>query len=815
MTSRPPVPARASYLTRGQIALAVVVGLLVLGLGALIITSYVNISATSSAFEMGYLLADLAETQRGVARLQVETIGNLYSRSMDTARAEMERRLLGEQIARTRQEAVGNAPVLAALATLESSLAEYDALLALLAAEPAPGNMLAMEPRFVALLTRIESQIKSTHDNEEASFFTSVSRALRAQRATQVVLLVSMFLVLAFGVALALSVRSRVNTQFERAYALLEQEVAVRQRAEEDQRRQTEYLSALHDTSVGLMNHLDVSDLLQTILERAVQLMRARDGYIFLTDRSGEALEMRFATGRFRPSLGHRMMRGEGLAGQVLAEGRALAVPDYRAWEGRSLQYDEADIHLLAGVPLTAGGAKTIGVLGVAPRVPPEEADGDAPMGEAEIDILSRFAQLASIAMDNAQLFAEAQDRMREVEALYRADADLYGHLNLDEVLRALVAVAVDVLQADKSLALVWDAAGERLAPRAAQGFAGETLEALAQAPTGGCLGEVIATKQAVVVEEAGGLADDHCAQIMAAEGIRSAIHVPVLLGGSVFGVFTMGYARPRHFGEEDRRLAEGLAQRAAAAIHNARLYEQAQLAATLEERQRLARELHDAVTQTLFSASLIAEVLPKVWEKNAEVGRQRLEELHVLTRGALAEMRSLLMELRPASLTESALPDLLRGLAEATEGRTRVPVHLDLSGECRAPAEVRVALYRIAQEALNNIAKHAAARNVWVRLECADGGVRLSVRDDGRGFAAAGERAPESLGLAIMRERAEGVGALLRVESAPGQGTTVHVGYPGQGALRSADPVDPVDPVGPAGPAGPAGIGEEPRVDV
>ncbi len=443
----------------------------------------------------------------------------------------------------------------------------------------------------------------------------------------------------------------------------------MRQRAEEDQRRQTEYLSALHDTSVGLMNHLDVSDLLQTILERAVQLMRARDGYIFRPTAAARRWRCALPRGASAPALGHRMMRGEGLAGQVLAEGRALAVPDYRAWEGRSLQYDEADIHLLAGVPLTAGGARTIGVLGVAPRVPSAELDGDAPMGEAEIDILSRFAQLASIAMDNAQLFAEAQDRMREVEALYRADADLYGHLNLDEVLRALVAVAVDVLQADKSLVLVWDATGERLAPRAAQGFADETLEALAEAPTGGCLGEVIATKQAVVVEEASGLPEDHCAQIMAAEGIRSAIHVPVLLGAACSACspwVTRGRAAlVRRIGAWRRGWRSGRRRPSTTRASTSR----PSWPPPSRSSSAWPAKLHDAVTQTLFSASLIAEVLPKVWEKNPEAGRQRLEELHVLTRGALAEMRSLLMELRPASLTESALPDLLRGLAEATEG--------------------------------------------------------------------------------------------------------------------------------------------------
>ena len=174
------------------------------------------------------------------------------------------------------------------------------------------------------------------------------------------------------------------------------------------------------------------------------------------------------------------------------------------------------------------------------------------------------------------------------------------------------------------------------------------------------------------------------------------------------------------------------------------------------------------------------------MWDKNPAAGRQRLAELHSLTRGALAEMRSLLMELRPASLAESPLPDLLRGLAEAFTGRSRVPAEVDVEGDCHAPADVKVALYRIAQEALNNIAKHAAAQRVWIALHCDGTRVRLAVRDDGRGFAP-GNASPESLGLAIMGERAARAGATVRVESTPDEGTLVEVLWP-------ASPADPAE---------------------
>jgi len=207
---------------------------------------------------------------------------------------------------------------------------------------------------------------------------------------------------------------------------------------------------------------------------------------------------------------------------------------------------------------------------------------------------------------------------------------------------------------------------------------------------------------------------------------------------------------------------------------------------AVVAERSRLARELHDAVTQTLFSASLLAEALPATWERSSVDGRRLLKELRQLSRGALAEMRTLLLELRPAALAEASMEDLLRQLGEAVTGREGIPVEVEVQGECAAlPADVHIALFRITQEALNNVVRHARASQVQVCLRCervpANDGracfdrVTLSVCDDGRGFDP--QQVPsDHLGLSIMSERAEAVGAGLRIQSQPGQGTQIMV---------------------------------------
>jgi signal transduction histidine kinase/streptogramin lyase len=197
--------------------------------------------------------------------------------------------------------------------------------------------------------------------------------------------------------------------------------------------------------------------------------------------------------------------------------------------------------------------------------------------------------------------------------------------------------------------------------------------------------------------------------------------------------------------------------------------------AAVTAERSRLARELHDAVTQTLFSASLIAEVLPRLWAKDPVRGHQQLEEVRLLTRGALAEMRSLLLELRPEALAKAKMDDLLRQLGRAMTGRTGISVSVSADVQCPLPAEVQVALYRIAQEALNNAAKHAEAHHVEMRFQCEEGGATLSIGDDGQGFDV-DNIPPGHLGVGIMQERAASIGAVLEIESEPGQGTQVSV---------------------------------------
>jgi signal transduction histidine kinase len=257
-------------------------------------------------------------------------------------------------------------------------------------------------------------------------------------------------------------------------------------------------------------------------------------------------------------------------------------------------------------------------------------------------------------------------------------------------------------------------------------------------------------------------------------------LEVPLRVGTETMGQLALSYDGPRRLSDEDVALASTFADQVALVIENARLSQQAQHTAMLEERQRLARELHDAVTQTLFSASLLAEVVPRLWQRDPDEGARRLGELRALTRGALAEMRALLLELRPGALAEIPLDQLLRQLAEAASSRAGLVVHVHgegLGGRL-LPQDVQVGLYRIAQEALNNVAKHAHAEHVEVTLTADAGGVALSVLDDGRGLDPSTIPAGH-FGVQIMRERAQAIGAHLELSSRPLGGTRVSVSWP------------------------------------
>jgi GAF domain-containing protein/HAMP domain-containing protein/anti-sigma regulatory factor (Ser/Thr protein kinase) len=543
-------------------------------------------------------------------------------------------------------------------------------------------------------------------------------------------------------------------------------------------KRRAEQFRVLSEVGARITSLLEVDELLRETVRLVNQVL----GYYLVGIGliEGDELVVKAGAGPRWTDRGFQPPRfpvGEGISGWVAQTGEPLLAPDVSR-EPRFLRLaDSTETRSELAVPLKAK-SQVIGVLDV-------QSDQLNAFDESDLVVLQSLANLTSIALEEARLFDAEQRRAEQFRVISEVGASITSILTVDELLQEIVRLVKTSLGYYHTAIGLVD--GDELVMKTGVGAHWEDRQfepSRLQVGGEGITAWVASSGEPLLVPDV--TKDSRYLLLPGSEEIRAEVAVPLQTSTGVIGVLDVQSDRLHSLDESDLAVLKSVAHQAAIAIENARLYEQAQQAAALEERSRLARDLHDAVTQTLFSASLIGEVVPTVWESDETEGRKLLQELRHLTRGALAEMRTLLLELRPAALAESSLDELLRQLCEAASGRSGVAIKVVIEGDERElPPDVHVALYRIAQEALNNVVKHARAADVQVRLGCtapvegvdAERGivVELAVMDNGCGFDP-GQVSPDRLGLGIIRERAEAIGATLRIESEPGMGTEVSV---------------------------------------
>jgi signal transduction histidine kinase len=372
------------------------------------------------------------------------------------------------------------------------------------------------------------------------------------------------------------------------------------------------------------------------------------------------------------------------------------------------------------------------------------------------------------------------EDRTRELDALLRADAELFRSLDLDTVLAALVDVAIDVIGADKCLVTLWDRDRNAVTVRAARSFSARGLDLFTELLPAPGLGSLRDDVEPTVHKQLGDPSMPPAVRaIMELEGVAAAMDVPIRsVSGVVLGGYGVAYTTSHHFDSDEKRLLLALAERAAVAIQNADLFARAQQAASLEERQRLARELHDSVSQALYGIALGTRTARLRLGDDPHNAAEPIDYVASLAQAGLAEMRALIFELRPESLEQEGLIAAIEKQAASIAARYKLDVHLDLGEEPDCPLDLKEALYRIAQESLHNVVKHAHAQRVDVRLQRSDGAISLIVKDDGRGFDPS-QPFPGHVGLRSMPERAERLGGTVTIDSAPGSGTIVTASLP------------------------------------
>jgi signal transduction histidine kinase len=412
--------------------------------------------------------------------------------------------------------------------------------------------------------------------------------------------------------------------------------------------------------------------------------------------------------------------------------------------------------------------------------------------------------RVAELDHANALLAAEAQERRAAEEVLQRRVAELDALQRLAQILgsRAELEAALDeatgavqgIFKAHSAWVLLLpddaqpdgDAAPDTQ-PRVAGGIRyGATRDALAEAFVAAVADKVVETGAitADAPESWAGLPSE--ARAWAAdEDILQVMALPLNGRTGRLGALVIARAgSDEPFSPGERQLAKTVGEAFAAVVEIDRLHRSETRQAAQEERQALARDLHDAVTQSLYGASLIAEALPAVWQREPAEGLRNLERLRRLVRAGLAEMRTLLFELRPSALEAAPLPALIDRLADSLGGQLQVPIEVAVD-DVDLPQEVKLAFYRVTQEAFSNIAKHARAQHVAVAMHADHDVVTLVIRDDGQGFdpaAVSGSR----MGLRIMLERLERVGARLTVDSAPGLGAAITAVWPQPTVVRA-----------------------------
>ena len=261
---------------------------------------------------------------------------------------------------------------------------------------------------------------------------------------------------------------------------------------------------------------------------------------------------------------------------------------------------------------------------------------------------------------------------------------------------------------------------------------------------------------------------------------MKSFLGAPVLSKGQVIAAFYLAdKIEAGEFSDDDQAAIEMLAAHAAIAIENAHLFERSRELSVVEERTRLARDLHDSVSQTLFSMSLVADAASVLVERDPARAKKQLEGLRDMARAAAAEMRSLIFELRPADLDADGLAATLRKHVDVLGSVHSAEIEFKEDGYRRLEPSVEREIYRVAQEAIGNALKHANASRIEVALQMANGTAKLLVTDDGAGFDPdASQMRATRLGITSMEERAEAIGGNLRIKSGP-KGTRVQLEVP------------------------------------
>ena len=545
-----------------------------------------------------------------------------------------------------------------------------------------------------------------------------------------------------------------------------------------DVRTQLDLLSQMVEEISG---ELALEPLLARLVERACKLIGADDGAIGLYVPERDIIRTAASHAIPEAQLHAELPRGHGLTGRVLELGTPLRC---RYGDLPHPSRTAAKEMNMIGMPIVRHG-ELIGVFGIGVW-PPKT------LGDAEQSLLEHFARHAAVAIVNARRYSDEQRRAARFAMIARVAGLIASESELDQLLQRAADAIHELLGfASVDIPLIEPPDLQMLVVRTRGGEYKKRIHHVDRLSIeSGIMGAAARTRRAQLVNDVS--ADPRYVTPPGVHSARAELAVPMLYGDEVLGVINVEGEGP--FDELDRMSLGIVAEHLSVAIHNSRLNEQSQRLAVLEERQRLARELHDNVTQIVSSISLMAQSLSGAWRRDPHDGERRAARMGELAQMAFEEMRALLRELMPgeASLDaarNAAPPHVLAGALLEQHGLAtavtrllpvmvpgRLSLHLDFDGYVPQAEAHERALFRVCQEAVSNVIRHAEAERVKVSVRVDAERVYLRVADDGRGVA---QDAPRGLGLASMERRLVELGGTLRLRPRRPHGTVLQAAIP------------------------------------
>jgi signal transduction histidine kinase len=568
----------------------------------------------------------------------------------------------------------------------------------------------------------------------------------------------------------------------------------------EAEKRRAARVTTLVRIGQRLASHLDLDDLFDTTVTELHERLSYDHVSLFLVDpKEPNTLAQRARASRWkRQTTGiYRQPVTEGILGRAARSGKPVVINDVEQ-EPNFVPVPGAEVLRAEMATPILLGERLLGVLDVA---------GVTPFTTEDIAALSIIADQLAIAIDHAQLFTTTQQTLEETRLLYETTQRISTASDVDEVIESYLRQIAGRGKHNCTVVLYeFDDTGNRIG-RVVRGLwtpqQGIVRLFIRHSFSPDELDPPLDAGQTVAISdiETDPRVPESLRAMQRAENHPSLVLIPLMVRGLRIGLVILSHPQPHMWLESDLHPYQVTAAQLATAIDNRRqsrqLSEQGQQLAVFQERQRLARELHDSVAQLVFSSTLIAQSIAPAWRRDPIEGERRTARLVELSQSALVEMRALLTELRPPEPPPDSLPDQLpvpgltrvqrEGLPTALSAHIRsvlsdgLAIELEASTYERQPLEHEEALFRITQEALHNVIKHAHATHVRILLGKNGSHVRLQVHDNGIGFNPKHLKSSQqgNYGLHTMRERAEALGGTFKLTSKPGQGTQIQVLIP------------------------------------